>query len=225
MIRALIFDFDGLIVDTESTELRAWEDVFLEYGCRLEPEAWADCIGRPPGSFDPVEYLASLTATVVDPVDLGNAVRQRARAMAYQQPLLPGVMRWLNDARDLGIATGIVSSSGRHWINSHLQRLGIRNRFAHIVSREDTTAHKPDPAPYRAMAALLEVDPEEAAVLEDSPHGVAAAIAAGMWCVAVPGPVTRQLDFGPATRTIQSLDETTLEDLIGWVERNRADQG
>jgi len=217
-IRALIFDFDGLIIDTESTELRAWEEVFLEHDCDLSPDVWADCIGRPPGFFDPATHLASLTALEIDAAEIGTAVRRRARAMAFEQPLLPGVSRWIDDALELGLATGIVSSSSRAWVESHLDRLGIRDRFPHLVCREDTPLHKPDPTPYRQMASALGIKPAEAIVLEDSPNGVAAAMAAGMWCIAVPGPVTRQLAFGPATRMIDSLDSLTIRDMIASIE-------
>jgi HAD superfamily hydrolase (TIGR01509 family) len=217
-IRALIFDFDGLIIDTESTELLAWEEVYLEHECELTPEAWGDCIGRPPGFFDPATHLASLTPVAIDPAQIGDAVRQKARAMAYEQPLLPGVSRWIADAGDLGLAIGIVSSSSRSWVESHLERLGIRDRFRHLVCREDTLLHKPDPAPYRQMAEALGVEPSEAIVLEDSPNGVAAAMAAGMWCIAVPGPVTRQLEFGPATKMIDSLDSLSVREMIASIK-------
>ncbi|HUO85124.1 MAG TPA: HAD hydrolase-like protein, partial [Thermoanaerobaculia bacterium] len=110
-IRALIFDFDGLIIDSESPELLAWQEVFVEHGCELSLEVWADCVGRPPGFFDPCEHLVQLSGRVVDTESVRARVRSRARKIVFEQTPLPGVVEWLASAWSLELRVGIASSS------------------------------------------------------------------------------------------------------------------
>jgi HAD superfamily hydrolase (TIGR01509 family) len=213
-IRAVVFDFDGLILDTESTDFQAWQEMYAAHGCELSLEVWADCVGRPAGHFDPMEHLAQVCGMTIDRDRVRERRRARLRALNALQPLLPGVLDYLQDARSLGLKVGLASSSDRAWVEGHLTRLGLRDYFSTLKCAEDTTMHKPDPAPYLAVLHTLDVAPREAVAFEDSPHGIAAAKAAGMLCVAVPNPVTRQLPLDRADYRLESLASLSLPLLL-----------
>ena len=103
----------------------------------------------------------------------------------------------------------------------HVERLGLRNLFSCFTCAEHTTNHKPDPDPYLCALRSLGVHAAEAFALEDSPNGVKAARAAGLFCVAVPNPVTGRLDLSEASLVLPSLGETSLPDLIKRIETSR----
>jgi HAD superfamily hydrolase (TIGR01509 family) len=213
-IRALVFDFDGLILDTESTDFQSWQEVFAAHGCELRLEAWADCIGRPSGHFDPHAHLEQLRGAPI-PRDQVQAVRcARFQELTLRQAIRPGVLAYLHDAQRLGLRLGLASSSDRAWAHGHLERLGLRGYFAVTKCLEDTGTHKPDPAPYLVALAALGVPPGEAVAFEDSPNGIAAAKAAGMWCVAVPNPVTRHLRLDRTDYRLESLAQLPLPSLL-----------
>lgn len=139
------------------------------------------------------------------------------------QQLMPGVRRYLDDARRLKLATAIASSSSRRWIDEHLGRMAIKDRFDVIVCRDDVRATKPDPELYQTAVDRLGVMPDEAIALEDSRNGLAAAKAAGLFCVAVPNGMTASMDLSRADLRLTSLDEMPLEELIRQpsLERSR----
>lgn len=213
-IQALVFDFDGLILDTETTDFQSWQEVFAAHGCELELEVWADCIGRPAGHFDPFEHLERLSGRPIDRDRVRGQRSARLRELNSLQPILPGVLDYLRQARGLGLKVGLASSSDRAWVHGHLGRLGLLHYFDTTKCVEDTGAHKPDPGPYLAVLAALGVPPTRAVAFEDSPHGVAAAKAAGMWCVAVPNPVTRRLGLDHADCLLDSLASLPLSALL-----------
>jgi putative hydrolase of the HAD superfamily len=132
---------------------------------------------------------------------------------------LPGVVERLQEAASRGLPLAVASSSGRDWVEGHLGRLGLRDHFAQLRCKEDVPRVKPDPALYRAAAAALGVAPGEALAFEDSPNGTAAARAAGMACVAVPGPMTAGLDFAGAALRMASLAERSLDQILAALER------
>ena len=135
------------------------------------------------------------------------------------QDLLPGVRRYLDEARRLGLKTAIASSSGRQWIDEHLERMGIAERFDAIVCRDDVTAIKPDPELYLTAVDRLGVQVPEAIALEDSTNGIRAAKAAGLLCIAVPNTMTSSMDLSQADLRLGSLDEMPLEELVKTIRR------
>jgi len=217
-IRALVFDFDGLILDTESTDFQSWQEVYLAHGRELRLEAWADCIGRPAGHFDPCEHLESFSRVPIDRERIRAHRGARLRELNLRQPILPGVLDYLRAARGLSLRIGLASSSDRAWVRGHLERLRLLHYFDAIKCLEDTGAHKPDPAPYLAVLEALGVAPGEAVAFEDSPHGIASAKAAGMVCVAVPNPVTRCLDVSRADHLLKSLASLPLPALLSRLD-------
>lgn len=214
MIKALIFDFDGLIIDSESPEFEAWHELFAEYGRELGPELWADLVGRPPTHFDLYGYFCKHIDPVIEVEKLRQDRRARVIALTITQPILPGVEEYLQSATALDLRIGLASSSTRDHVRGHLHRLKLLDYFHSIRCFEDTDRHKPDPTPYLKVLEDLGVKADEAIALEDSPNGVAAAKAAGIFCVAVPNPITCRLPLEHADHRLASLAEEPLEKII-----------
>lgn len=224
-ILALVFDFDGLILDTETTDFQSWQEVYRVHGCELQLEEWADCVGRPAGHFDPFEHLARLSGVRIERDRIRAQRSARMRELNLLQPVLPGVRDHLRVAREFGLKVGLASSSDRAWVTGHLGRLGLLDYFDAIKCVEDTGAHKPDPAPYLAVLDALGIPPTGAVAFEDSPHGVAAAKAAGMLCVAVPNSVTRRLGLDRADLVLDSLASLPLPALLSRLDGARQMDG
>jgi HAD superfamily hydrolase (TIGR01509 family) len=214
VIKALIFDFDGLIIDSESPEFEAWHELFAEYGRELSLELWADLVGRPPTHFDLYGYFCKHIDPVIEVEKLRQDRRARVIALTITQPILPGVEEYLQSATALGLRIGLASSSTRDHVRGHLHRLKLLDYFHSIRCFEDTDRHKPDPTPYLKVLEDLGAKADEAIALEDSPNGVAAAKAAGIFCVAVPNPITCRLPLEHADHRLASLAEEPLEKII-----------
>jgi len=213
-IQALIFDFDGLILDTESTEYQSWQELFADHGCRLSLDLWVDCIGRPRGYFDFYTHLKEMKGTATDREQIRIQRHTRVRELNLVQPIQPGVVNYLQDARQLGLKIGLASSSSRVWVHGHLERLALYQYFTVTKCVEDTGTHKPDPGPYLAALDALNVLPSEAVAFEDSPNGIASAKAAGILCVAVPNPMTQLLQLDHADYRLDSFASMPLQDLL-----------
>ena len=220
-MKALIFDFDGLILDTEVSELQSWREIYAEYDADLPLEQWAACIGSGSDSFDPCAYLESQIGHPVERKDILARRRKRRLELLAAEVVLPGVEAYLRDAKRLGLKPGLASSSSRDWVYGHLSRLGIADSFDCIKCGDEVTHKKPDPELYLSVLSCLEVPAEQAVALEDSPNGVLAAQRAGIFCVAIPNPVTSQLDLAHADLRLQSLALMPLEELIAEVEKRR----
>ncbi len=212
-IKLIVFDFDGLILDTEVPVYDAWQELYGEHGHALPLERWAACIGTA-DVFDPCEDLARLVGRPLDGTALRRRHRARTDALIAAQGVLPGVVERLDEALALGLAVAVASSSGRVWVEGHLVRLGLRDRFRAIRCREDVPRVKPDPALYRAVLEATGVAASDAVALEDSPNGVMAAKRAGLACVAVPNALTAGLDLGAADLRLRSLAEMPLTTLL-----------
>jgi HAD superfamily hydrolase (TIGR01509 family) len=210
MIRALVFDFDGLILDTEGPVYTAWADAFERYGCGpLTIDEWAQEIGTING-LDLVGMMRTRATVPFDEAVMHEERRVRREELVAVETVLPGVHDWLDAAAAHGLAVAIASSSRRDWVLPHLARLDLADRFAFVSCGEGGVVPKPAPDTYLAACAALGVEPSEAIALEDSPNGVKAARAAGLRCIAVPHPVTAQLDLSDADLCVPSLAAMTL---------------
>src|SRR6202158_4973939 len=158
-IRALVFDFDGLIVDTEVPIFRAWQRIYREHGQELPLDRWLTIIGTSTGSFDPVVELGDRLGEELDEKALDALERLYYLEATALQQLLPGVADYLRVARELGIKTAVASSSTRAWVMEHLERFGIGGGFDAIVCREDVKKTKPDPELYRTALPRLGGEP------------------------------------------------------------------
>ena len=217
MIKALIFDFDGLILDTESTEFHVWQSIYREYGQEMLPETWGQVVGGYGiSNFDGAEHLAELVGNGIDARELHTRFRSESDAQILQQPILPGVVDYLNDAQRLGLALAVASSSPHSWVDTHLARLGLVDRFDVIICRDDVQLGRTKPHPDLFLKALnaLGVKADEAIVFEDSPNGVNAARAAGIFVVRVPNPITALLKTDSANLTLESLAQIPLQKML-----------
>jgi HAD superfamily hydrolase (TIGR01509 family) len=218
MIRAVIFDFDGLILDTEGPEYHAWLEIYRAWACELPLAVWATGLGTSADAFDPCAYLEAQLGRPLDRDLVQRQRRRRARELLAAQTILPGVRDYIGDAKRLGLRLGVASSSSRDWVVGHLIRLGLDAAFDCIKCADDVARVKPDPALYLAVTQALGVRPQQAVALEDSPNGITAAKRAGLYCVAVPNALTRQLCLAHADLQLGSLTELPLERLLAMLQ-------
>ncbi len=213
-IRALILDFDGLILDTEGPAFRSWEEIYQEYGVTLPLSQWAMAIGASLDAFDPFAYLESELGRALDYEALRARQRRREAELIEAESVLPGVQELILEAKRLSLKVGLASSSDCQWVYRHLKRLGMSNEFDSIKCADDVERVKPHPDLYLAVLDELGLRPEEAIALEDSPNGIASAQAAGIFCVVVPNPLTSRLAIEHADLRLRSLAELRLSKLI-----------
>jgi HAD superfamily hydrolase (TIGR01509 family) len=219
MIRAVVFDFDGLILDTEVPEFQTWQEIYRAHGCELALEVWATGLGTSADAFDPCAHLEAQLGRLLDREIIHQHRRQRYLELLGTRTALPGVREYIAAAKQLGLHLGVASSSSREWVVGHLAALGIEAYFDCIKCRGDVLRVKPDPSLYQAVVEALALQPHEAIALEDSPHGVAAAKRAGLFCVAVPNPLTRQLSLAHADLLVSSLADLPLPQLLEHIQR------
>lgn len=217
MIKALIFDFDGLILDTETPWITAWKSLYTEYGFDYPMESWSQTVGGWGAStFDPGAALYNMSPASIDLEELRARQLEHSNALILLEPVLPGVEEYLHDAAELGLRLAIASSSEREWVETHLDRLGLLSCFEKIICGEDVPSGRTKPHADLFVKALaeLQLEPSEAVALEDSPNGVKAARDAGILVVAVPNASTAQLPMEGANITLTSLKDLPLRELL-----------
>jgi HAD superfamily hydrolase (TIGR01509 family) len=215
MLKALIFDFDGLILDTETPEVLVWQDIYRDHGFDLPVDEWAKTVGGYGiSNFDPATHLADLSSNGLDLADLRLRYRREADVLIHAKTILPGVMNIIEDAKREGIKVAIGSSSPHAWVDTHVKRLGIRDYFHDIICSDDVPPGrtKPNPDIYLKTLEKLAVENNAAVVFEDSPNGVLAARRANIFVVAVPNPLTEKMGV-TGDLTVSSLAELSLREL------------
>ncbi|MEK0315218.1 HAD family hydrolase [Cohnella sp. 56] len=218
MIKAVVFDFDGTILDTETVAYEAVNGVFRERGHELPLDKWTGAIGTL-GGFDGCSELSACTGQSVEREWFDARFGELYAGMVHQVPLLPGIRDALEEAKRLGLAVGLATSSYRAWIEPHLDRLDLHRYFDVIHTADDVERVKPDPALYRLAVRSLGVEPGEAVAIEDSLHGLRAAKGAGLYGIVVPNAMTAGLDFSEADLVVPTLDGQKLEMLVArWNE-------
>ena len=220
-IKALIFDFDGLILDTETPEYQVWQSIYREHGFEFPGEEWGKIIGGYGlGDFDAAEHLSLLSQGRLDSVFLRGRHVSESAALTLLQPVLPGVIDIIREAKRLGLKLAIASSSPHSWVDTHAKRLDIFDYFDKVICADDVPASRTKPNPDLFLLALrqLQVRNDEAIVFEDSPNGVRAAHSAGIFVVAIPNPVTSLLSIENANLTLTSLADLSLPELLNKVK-------
>jgi HAD superfamily hydrolase (TIGR01509 family) len=212
-ILALVFDFDGLILETEGPIYQSWREVYAAYGIPLPLETWGKIIGTS-DHFDVFGELERQVGRELDREALTAQQKQRETTLVLEQQVRPGVEEYLGDAQRLGLKVGLASSSSCKWVTGHLERLGLLAYFDYICARDDVRFTKPDPELFLMAARRLGVAPHQAVAIEDSPNGILAAKRAGLFCLAVPNELTRQLSMDLADLCVDSLLELPLEQLL-----------
>ncbi len=212
---ALLFDFDGLILDTESPDFQVWKEVYADYGHELTVGLWAQNVG---GSwlsrYNPYDHLEELLGCSIDRNAVKAGYKARAREIILEQPILPGVQDYIKEAKEMGIKVGVASSSDHAWVDGNLERLGLLHEFEVVVCAEDVENIKPHPELFLTAAARLNASPARTIVLEDSPNGARAAHDAGTFCVVVPNPLTAQLPFDHGHLHLNALSDVPLAQVI-----------
>jgi HAD superfamily hydrolase (TIGR01509 family) len=217
MIKALVFDFDGLMVDTESSAYDSWQEIYQEYGYTLPLEQWELVLGGSGAEFDPCRYLADLSGCAFDHTELRARRWERKLALVANEPLLPGIREAIATARRAGLKLGVASSSSRRWVSSHLDRLGITSHFDAIVCSDDVAHVKPAPDLYLAALVQLGVLPHEAVAIEDALNGLRAAKAAGLTCVVVPNKFLQCAPFDGADIRLHTFADLPLDQLLAHI--------
>ncbi len=218
MIEALVLDFDGTILETETPDYRSWQETFERYGVSLEPSLWASYVGGASGGFDAVGHLAELSGRDFDHDAVRLGRRRRYLELVEAEPLRPGVLTVIESAERLGLKLGVASSATRNWVVGHLERRGLMGRFGAVWCADDVSAVKPDPEVYIAVTQDLGVAPHRALAIEDSARGVASAKSAGLFCVAAPNPITACMDFSEADAVYPTLEGVSLESIIASLD-------
>ena len=214
MVEALVFDFDGLILDTEYPIYQAWQECYEAHGRHLALEVYCECVGSDFGRFDPASHLEEAHGGDID-WDFWDEKREaRVREIVNHLPPLPGVAERLAEARKAGLPCAVASSSPRSWVEPHLERLGLRHYFEFTKCRDDVVEPKPAPDLFSAAVEGLGVAPSRALVFEDSLNGLKASLAAGIPCVVVPNRVTGHLVFSGSVLRLGSFAEVSLAEII-----------
>lgn len=213
MIKALIFDFDGLILDTESPVYQSWQEIYQDYGCSLPISEWLKCVGTA-DAFDPYDYLEVQLGHTLDRTKVHQKRVSLKSSLIDLESVMPGVEDRIAEAQTLGLRLGVASSSPRSWVVDNLSKLNLEHHFSTIKCCEDVKRVKPDPGLYLEALQALGVEASEAIVFEDSLNGVTAAKRAGIFCVAVPNAITRHSSFELADLQLFSLADMSLEELI-----------
>jgi len=216
-LKALIFDFDGLILDTETPEYLAWKNIYQDYGFELPHDEWGKIVGGYGlSNFDAAEHLTRLSQGRLDSASVRARHKSESGALIRAQTILPGVLELILEAKQLGLKLAVASSSDHKWVEKHATRLGVLHFFDEVICSDDVGAGRTKPNPDLFLTALnqLQVRKDEAVVFEDSPNGVLAANRAGIYVVAVPNHVTSMLNLEGADKIVTSLVNLCLSDLL-----------
>ncbi|MGV9881764.1 HAD family hydrolase [Streptomyces sp. NPDC003006] len=201
-----LLDFDGLVCDTERAAHQSWELLYDRHGQVFPPDVWGAMAGRATGESYAAQDLAGRLGRDLSAGELAERRREKAR-LADAEPLRPGVAQLLDSAAHRGIRCAVVSSSHQDWVLGHLERLQVLDRFTAVVTGEQVQARKPAPDLYLRALELLGAGPDTSLAFEDSPIGVAAAKAAGLTCVAVPGARGTRAALTAADLVLDSLEQ------------------
>lgn len=203
--RGIIFDFDGVLVDTEWAIFSSWVELFAREGQLLTIADYAPCLGAGYSHWDPARYLEQLTGKTYD-WERENAARQaRIEAELSSSKLMLGAPELLEWCCAQGIRLTVASSSSRRWVGGWLERLQAMPYFPRIFCRTDGYAVKPNPALFLAAQEYLDLPAEDCLVVEDSENGIAAAVKAGIPCVAIPNRLTALCNLSAADYRASSL--------------------
>lgn len=217
-VKTLIFDFDGLILDTEYPIYQAIQNVYQRYGVELPLSEYTYCIGS---YEDEDTFLRNLEEKINHTLDralLKQEIQLSVKQDVNREQALPGVASVLEQAKNLGLQCVIASSSGYEWVNTHLERLRLRHYFSSLSTADEVEYVKPNPELFLLALNKSKSLPQEAIVFEDSVNGIQAALKAGIYRVAVPNRITCDLDFSNANVVLNRIDEIPLPDLLKKVK-------
>jgi HAD superfamily hydrolase (TIGR01509 family) len=225
VLKALFFDFDGTVWESEDASFRSWQETYAEFGLTLSVADFAPVIGTL-GGADLLSELEHRAGRTVDRQGVGERRRRRKLELLQSEHPRAGVLDYLREARQLGLAVAIVSTDDTEWITHGLSILGLAGAWDFIECAEgDPARAKPSPALYLSALERLGIAPSEAIAIEDSPNGIRAAKRAGIFTLAVPNRITRFLDTSEADLVVTSLEELPLRQLVQEAQSRGGDAG
>jgi HAD superfamily hydrolase (TIGR01509 family) len=212
-LAAIILDFDGTILDTETPEVRAWQRIFRSHGAEFPDEYWMHAIGRGADQIDktPIDLLEELADFAPDRAEVLRTYDRLRMSDILASEVRPGIRELIQAAAEARIPLAVASSSHHFWVDRHLQRLELLSALDCVVCADDVPRAKPFPDLYVEACRRLNAPPELCVAIEDSPNGIAAAKSAGLKCVAIPNPCTERLNLSGADIILGSASEATLE--------------
>jgi HAD superfamily hydrolase (TIGR01509 family) len=205
--QSIIFDFDGILVDTEWAIYQAWKRTFEAHGQHLPLDVYTRCIGSDFATWSPKTHLEELTGQAFDWHDLDTRRQHEIEAELTHEGPMHGAIELLEFLQQTEIPTAVASSSSPRWVHGWLDRLDLAKNFHAVVCRGDAPRIKPAPDLFLEAAKQLNTAPKHCLVIEDSMNGLKAAKAAGMPTWVIPNRVTDCLDFSNADRIFRSLAE------------------
>lgn len=203
--KAVLWDFDGVIVDTEWPIYETWREIFENESQELTLDTYVQCIGSDFETWSPEAHLESLTGRTYDWEQIGIDRNVEIRRRLENAQLNPGILDALTAMRAAGLKLAVVSSSSHSWVDHWLDQLAVRNLFDAVVCRGDAPKIKPAPDLYIEGAEQLSLAPKDCLVIEDSLNGLKAAQAAGCDCIAVPNRITKVIDFSAAKAVLDDF--------------------
>ncbi|ULT56668.1 HAD-IA family hydrolase [Neobacillus drentensis] len=212
MMKAVVFDFDGLIIDTETVWYDSFKEVLGRYNVEFPLEIFLPCVGTKGTIID--EYIEGKLGNNVTVKEVRQLVRECHREKIIDLEVREGVRDYLTQAKELGLKIGLATSSDREWIDHFLKKLDLLHFFDVIKTGDDVKKVKPDPEVYLQCLDALDVRSNEVVAFEDSNNGAKAAKAAGVTCVIVPNPITAKLTFHDYDLRIESMAGQSLIDVI-----------
>lgn len=216
-LKGLIFDFDGLIIDTESPAFNGLKRIYSRYGLELKETTFGKIVGTQGHSeFHEYQSLADSLPVGTLTSDEFERMYQKEKELEYEElVVLPGVREMIGDAKKMGLSLAIASSSSSTWVNGFLARFGLLGYFDVIVTSEQVANVKPEPDLFLMAQQLLGLGKDEVVIFEDSFNGVIAANKAGIPVILIPNPVTKHLDITGEALRVNSMAELT----IGSIEK------
>ncbi|NLA35631.1 MAG: HAD-IA family hydrolase [Actinobacteria bacterium] len=207
--RAVVFDFDGTIVDTETPPFLCIQREYARFGLKLTREAWQHRLGR----TDLRHWTVELEEAVGQPLDreeIRVRVLSAKNRLTEDQPVRPGIVGLIDRCKQFGLPLAVASSSAAEWVHPNLRARGLFDAFDAIVTRDAAIPSKPAPDSYLRACELLAVNPVDALAIEDSHNGLLAARSAGLDCVIVPNPMTANMTFAGAAAVVSTAAEIEL---------------
>ncbi len=205
-IKAVIFDFDGLMIESESIGYQVWRQVVVEFGGEMSEAFYREVIGKTPEAT--IDLVCETLGLSISPQDLSERYwSQRTETMCVEPRAVEGLITLIEDLHQHQVPLGVASNSPTDYVERVLEALQLRQRFQAVIGSDQVTEGKPAPNVYLATAAALTVDPQDCLAIEDSPTGLQAAVNAGMRCLVVPNENLEGEDFSGAEGRYNSLSE------------------